>query len=436
MTVRYLPVPKIFVIKPMGSENYQSYPGDITQLVINRFTQTSNAAVFVQSDTTSWPSRAGNANARMSLSQMTYLDDINAKRGPFRMKFPFIERRVAHAALAAGEILAGESFAEMAAGADARLANISDMLEKFRSPSMNEAGMQTENLTREQGTSIARGPLGYENNPTFNNTTQTTSSTRSFATQTAKLPNNSNITSMGGRIPNAGNHVSNIINFGASAGNSSKMEWGEFSKQLALNCLPILLMQSSQSNGNVVGTGENAIFEHYGITKGDYAFQHGMEQQKQQQEWQAQQNQQQRDFTGQQNQLDRAQQEQMEQENFAHQDMMQRQQFAFTGTENEKNRQQQKDLQTNQFAHDESMSQENFEHSSQLQTQKFHEGLITTGLGAGINMATHAMDDVTQVYMQGQKAKQESQLMSQSANEHMYVSGASAQNMQLASHNN
>jgi hypothetical protein len=278
-----------------------------------------------------------------------------------------------------------------------------------------------------------RGPLGYENNPVFNNATQT-DPVDARATPT-RGPMKSKGISTGSKLPSYGNvnNNYNYINLGQLRDNDIRSgEMTEFMKQLALNTIPIYLLQQNQSNGDVMGTLTHAGFEEAGISSDDFAFQHTMQEQHDQQQWQAQQNQYQQDFTSQQNALNRQEEEKLQEQTFEHQQEMQNKQFDFTSQQNQLDRQQKQQMQVASFEHDTQMSAQNFEQNKELNTQKFHESLITTGLGAGVNLATHVIDDATQIYNTQQEIKSKPVLMAQAANDRMYVAGATAQSMQLS----
>ena len=158
-----------------------------------------------------------------------------------------------------------------------------------------------------------------------------------------------------------------------------------------------------------------------------------MELERQKEYFEQQQREQQNQFTADQNALNRQQQEQLQKEQFANQEKMQQEQFDFTSKENEKNRAQKEQLQQEQFENQTKQSNLNFEHSKELQTQKFGEDMALTAVSGGLNLATHAIDDVAQIYNTKQQIKGQKELTTQKANESMYVQGATAQAMQLSS---
>jgi hypothetical protein len=428
MVLRYLPVPGIFVIKPTDVNNYATYPGDISKLIINNYSKITTASSFVATDTSAWLSRAGTTTFATVVRSLTYLDHVRQEQINRRRKqyteISLNQSRIANAALA----LAAE------AGSDAvlfsRLGEINSMLDQF---ALQPRSVAASVETRDVGTSIMRGPLGYENNPVFNNATQT-DPVDARATPT-RGPTKSKGISTGSKLPSYGNvnNNYNYINLGQLRDNDIRSgEMTEFMKQLALNTIPIYLLQQNQSNGDVMGTLTHAGFEEAGISSDDFAFQHTMQEQHDQQQWQAQQNQYQQDFTSQQNALNRQEEEKLQEQTFEHQQEMQNKQFDFTSQQNQLDRQQKQQMQVASFEHDTQMSAQNFEQNKELNTQKFHESLITTGLGAGVNLATHVIDDATQIYNTQQEIKSKPVLMAQAANDRMYVAGATAQSMQLS----
>ena len=211
----------------MDTLNYAMYPGDISKLIVNRFTRLDTSAVFTQTDTTSWLSRAGAQLQLLPMKQnKTYndyvVDQLRARSRKNKIIELFTVNKANAFVAALGEGLLGEG---MIAGAGSEIAS-SSMEAEVREALLNNRMDALVNDWRLEG--ISDRLNGLRSNPTVSTGTQTSLSEtgtrigRSTSTQTGNnsitrysqtgsftQPNNIGKTT--GKLP-GGNGSSAIIN--------------------------------------------------------------------------------------------------------------------------------------------------------------------------------------------------------------------------------